>query len=105
MTFSWHTRVLLALASGLALALSFPNYGLPLLAWISIGLLVLASWQARLRVAPLYGFLHGLVFYPVCLPWIAVVVRQYGGVDPWTSAGVVGLIGLAGGIIWSSFSW
>jgi apolipoprotein N-acyltransferase len=105
MTFSWHTRLLLALASGLALALSFPNYGLPLLAWISIGLLVLASWRARLRVAPLYGFLHGLVFYPVCLPWISVVVQQYGNVDPLTSVGLLALIGIAGGIICAFFSW
>src|ERR1700684_3190943 len=89
MSFSWHTRVLLALASGAALALSFPNYNLRLLAWIAIGLLVLASYRARPAVAPLYGFLHGLIFYPICLPWIDVVVQQYGNVGPWTSAGCV----------------
>src|ERR1700733_6368649 len=105
MKFSWHTRVLLALASGLGLALSFPNYNLPLLAWISIGLLVLASFQARLKVAPLYGLLHALVFYPVCLPWIDVVVQQFGGVGPWTSAGLVALIAVAGGVICAVFSW
>ena len=43
MTFSRQTRVLLALGSGIAFALSFPDYNLPLLAWISIGMLVLAS--------------------------------------------------------------
>ncbi len=105
MTFSWYTRVLLALASGLALALAFPNYNLPLLAWVSIALLILASYGARPRVAPLYGFLHGLVFYPICLPWIDVVMQQYGDVDPWTSAGILGLIGIAGGIICAFFSW
>lgn len=103
MTFSWYTRVLLALASGVALALSFPNYNLPLLAWIAISLLILASYGARLRVAPLYGFLHGLVFYPICLPWIDVVMRQYGDVGPWTSAGILGLVGIAGGIICAFF--
>ncbi len=105
MTFSWYTRVLLALASGVTLALSFPNYNLPLLAWVSIALLVLASYGARLRVAPLYGFLHGLVFYPICLPWMDVVMRQYGDVGPWTSAGILGLVGIAGGIICAVFSW
>jgi len=105
MNFSWYARVLLALASGLTLALSFPNYNFPLLAWISVGLLVLASYRARPVVAPLYGLLHGLVFYPVCLPWIDVVVQQYGGVGPWTSAGLVALIALAGGIICAVFSW
>ena len=105
MNSSWHTRVLLALASGAALALSFPNYNLQLLAWVSIGLLVLASFGARPAVAPLYGFLHGLVFYPICLPWMDVVIRQYGNVDPWTSAGILGLVAVAGGIICAFFSW
>jgi apolipoprotein N-acyltransferase len=105
MTFSWHTRVLLALASGLTLALSFPNYNLRLLAWVSIGLLTLASFRARPAVAPLYGFLHALVFYPVCLTWIDVVVRQYGNVGPWTAAGLVALIAITGGIICAFFSW
>jgi apolipoprotein N-acyltransferase len=105
MNFQWHTRALLALASGVALALSFPDYNLSLLAWLSVGMLILASAGARPVEAPLYGFLHGLVFYPVCLPWIDTVMQQYGSVDPWSSAGIVGLIGFAGGIIWSSFSW
>ena len=105
MNFSWHTRLLLALASGAALALSFPNYNLALLAWVSVGLLVLASSGARPAVAPLYGLLHGLVFYPLSLPWMDVVMRQYGNVDPWISAGVLGLVGIAGGIICAVFSW
>jgi apolipoprotein N-acyltransferase len=105
MNLPWYTRVLLALASGLTLALSFPNYNFPLLAWVSVTLLFLASYRARPAVAPLYGLLHGLVFYPVCLPWIDVVVQQYGGVGPWTSAGLLALIGLAGGIICAVFSW
>jgi apolipoprotein N-acyltransferase len=105
MSFRGYTRVLLALASGAALALSFPNYNLHLLAWISVGLLVLASAGSSLARSPLYGFLHGLVFYPVCLPWIDVVMRQYGNVDPWSSAGILLLIGIAGGIICSIFSF
>jgi apolipoprotein N-acyltransferase len=104
MTFRRHTRVLLALGSGVALALSFPNYNLPLLAWFSIGMLVLASIGATSREAPLYGFLHAFVFYPICLPWIATVMRQYGSVDPLLSAGILSLFGIAGGIIWSTFS-
>jgi apolipoprotein N-acyltransferase len=105
MNFSWYTRVLLAAASGLTLALSFPNYNFTLLAWISISLLILASYRARLAVAPLYGLLHGLVFYPVSLPWMDVVVRQYGNVDAWTSAGLLALVGIAGGIISAVFTW
>ncbi len=104
MNWPWHTRVLLALASGLALALSFPNFNLSLLAWISIGLLVLASYRARPAVAPLYGFLHALVFYPICLTWIDVVVRQYGEVPSLIAAGLLALIAIAGGIILALFS-
>jgi apolipoprotein N-acyltransferase len=105
MNFPRHIRALLAIASGLALALSFPNYNLSLFAWIAIGMLILASCGARLREAPLYGVLHGLVFYPVCVPWIDTVMRQYGNVDPWSAAGILGLMAIAGGIICAVFSW
>jgi len=105
MNFPWYTRAMLAIGSAVALAVSFPDHNLWLLAWPSIGMLVLASAGAPLRQTPLYGFLHGIFFYPVGLPWIAGVIHQYGGVDFWTSWGVLCLIGLAGGIIWSSFSW
>jgi apolipoprotein N-acyltransferase len=102
---TWYARVLLALASGVALAVSFPNYDLPLLAWVAVGLLVLASSGARPRVAPLYGLLFGVAFYPICLTWIDVVMRQYGNVDPLVSAGLLALIGVAGGLICAVFSW
>lgn len=104
MNFRWYTRALLAIGSGAALALSFPNYNLWPLAWISLALLMLASVGARPIESPLYGFLHGLVFYPVGLPWIAVVMEQYGNIDPWTSAGILGLMAIAGGIICAIFS-
>jgi apolipoprotein N-acyltransferase len=105
MNYSWHTRLLLALASGATMALSFPNYNLWLLAWISVGLLILASYGARLAVAPLYGFLHSLVFYPMCLTWIEVVVHQYGNVPPPLAAGLVLLIAILFGMICAVFSW
>jgi apolipoprotein N-acyltransferase len=31
-------------------------------------------------------------------------MRQYGNVDPWLSAGILSLFGIAGGVIWSTFS-
>lgn len=105
MTLRWQTRALLAVGSGAALALSFPNYNLSLLAWISVGMLVLASCGARPAASPIYGFLHGLVFYPVCLPWIDVVMRQYGNVDAPSSAGILLLLAIAGGIVCSVFSF
>lgn len=105
MKFTRPKRVLLAVASGAALALSFPEYNLWPLAWISVSMLVLASLRARPGESPLYGFLHGVVFYPVCVPWIDTVMRQYGNLDPWTSAGILGLMAVAGGLLCSLFSW
>src|SRR5271169_6804548 len=104
MNWPWHVRAILALASGATLALSFPNYNLNLLAWVSVGLLVLASNGARPSVAPLYGFLHAMVFYPVCLPWIDVVVQTYGNTGPWIAAGLLLLVGIACRIICGEFS-
>ncbi len=63
-------RLVLGLASGVALALSFPNYNLPLLAWVAVAMLILASLGASVRDAMAAGFLHGFVFYPLCLTWI-----------------------------------
>jgi len=105
MNYPWHTRLLLALASGVALALSFPSYNVSLLAWISVGLLILASYGARPAVAPLYGFVHGLLFYPICLTWIEVVVHQYGNVPPVIAAGLVLLIAVIFGMFTAVFSW
>jgi apolipoprotein N-acyltransferase len=99
-----YARVLLAIGSGAALGLAFPNYNFYLLAWIAMGMLVLASAGAPLKEAPLYGFLHGQVFYPVCLPWVDTVMRQYGNIDPWVAAAFVGLIGFIGGLICTMFS-
>ncbi len=105
LSFFFPVRALLAAASGLALALAFPNYNMPLLAWISVGLLVLASFRARPKIAPLYGFLHTFVFYPLSLPWIAVVVRQYGEVPLPAAVGLVLLIALAAGVLCAVFTW
>src|SRR6202162_208407 len=105
MKFTRATRALLAVSSGATLALSFPDYNLWPLAWFSVGMLVLASVGAHRSESPLYGFLHGVVFYPVCVPWIDTVMRQYGNLDPWTSAGILGLMAVAGGLLCSLFSW
>jgi apolipoprotein N-acyltransferase len=105
MNFNWYTRVLLALASGVLLGLSFPNYNFPLLAWVAIGLLTLASVGARVKISPLYGLLNALTFYPITLPWIDTVMQKYAAVVPWQAAGIVGLMALFEGIITSVFSF
>lgn len=97
MKLSFPARFRLAIASGLALAFAFPNYNLPLLAWIAVALLMLASIGARTRGAVLFGFINGALFYPLSLPWIATVMRQYGNNISWpAAAGILGLMTLAG---------
>lgn len=49
--------------------------------------------------------ISALVFYPVSLTWMDVVMRQYGDVGWWTSAGILALVGFAGGLIAAIFTW
>lgn len=99
MKLSWTVRLFLAVASGVALSFSFPNYNLPLLAWIAIALLMLASIGARTRDAALFGFINGALFYPLSLPWIATVMKQYGNNISWTvAAGILALMTIAGAL-------
>ena len=99
MTLSRPVRLLLAVASGLALSFSFPNYNLPLLAWISVALLMLAALGAHTRDAALCGFINGALFYPLSVPWIATVMKQYGNNISWiAAAGILALMTLAGAL-------
>ena len=72
-------RLLLAFASGTALAFAFPPYNLGVLAWIAPAMLLAVSLGVSRRAALACGFLHGLAFYFLTLPWIYSVMRQHGG--------------------------
>ena len=76
------SRLLFSLASGVLLALCFPNFSiLPLLPVALIPLLFALdglSW----RRAFLPGFVFGAVFWLVTIPWIAYTVHRFGGVGP-----------------------
>src|SRR5579864_6756228 len=104
MNLSRPVRFLLAVGSGLALSFSFPNYNLPLLAWIAVAMLMLASLGARARDAALYGFINGALFYPLSVPWIDTVMQQYGNVSPVASAGILALMTLAGALFPLAFA-
>jgi apolipoprotein N-acyltransferase len=101
----WYVRSLLAILSGAALALSFPNYNLPLLAWLAVGLLILACFGARARGGLFYGWLHGVVFYPLSVPWIDTVMHQYGNIDPLTSAAILALLSVVFALFTAAFGW
>ena len=97
MNFSSPVRLGLAIASGIVLPLSFPNHNLSLLAWVAVTFLILSALGARPRIAALCGFINGALFYPLAVPWIATVMKQYGSNISWlAAAGILGLMTLAG---------
>jgi len=85
-------RVILSLASGLALAFAFPDYSFPLLGWVSVAGLIVACLGAGVAEAALCGFLYGATFYTFSVPWVYTVMRQYGPLPVWQAAGVAALL-------------
>jgi apolipoprotein N-acyltransferase len=88
-------RILLSLCSGVLLALAFPNFNLPVLAWVAIAPLIVASLDGGLGEAALRGLLFGAAFFLFSTPWIYTVMRQYGPLPSWEAAGVMALMILA----------
>lgn len=84
-----------ALLSGSVLALAFPGTGdQGWLVFVALAPLLLAIEGAAWRHAGVLGFVAGLVFWLVTIPWIAPTMVRYGGI-PWPLAGLI-LLGLAG---------
>src|ERR1035437_2164357 len=74
------SRALSACLAGLLLALCFPNISiLPLLPIALIPLLA-ALDGARPRQAAFVGYVFGLVFWTMTIPWIGYTVHRFGGV-------------------------
>lgn len=69
---------LLALFSGLLLALSFPKADLPFLAWIALIPLLIALEGQSPRNAFRLGFLSGLASYAGLIYWVTIVMTDYG---------------------------
>jgi apolipoprotein N-acyltransferase len=101
----WYLRWLLALASGAAMALSFPNYDLWLLAWPAVGLLLFACFGARPRAGFFYGWLHGVIFYPLAVPWIETVMHQFGNIDALTATAILALLTVVFALFPAVFGW
>jgi apolipoprotein N-acyltransferase len=80
--------LILALVSGILLALSFPRYGHPAFAWIALTPLIVPlfeihrSWPAfRRGRAFLLGLVAGLGYFGGTVYWTGTVVSQYGGLS------------------------
>jgi len=81
-----------AAVSGLALAFAFAPYDIGTLAWIALSLLIGASIGAGRGRAFLYGWVHGMFFFGLSLPWIYTVMHVHGNMDGPTAAGVFVLL-------------
>lgn len=75
-------RGLLAAASGVMIALSFPSSGLSIMAWIALFPLLVALEDSSPRDALRSGFICGAVAYAGILYWINIVITRYGHL-PW----------------------
>ncbi len=78
MKLSRASRLLLSLASGVALALAYPPYNIPILIGAALVPLLIAVIGERPRFAFLLGMLHGAAYIGFSVPWIYTVIHIYG---------------------------
>ena len=97
-------RILLSLGAGLALALSFPEYNVPVIGWISLAGLLFASLDAGIAEAALCGFVYGVVFYSFDIPWVGTVLWKYAPMPLWQAEGVLTLLIIALSLFIASWS-
>jgi len=75
----------LAVASGVLLALSFPKFGHPAVAWIALTPLLIALASPASRVSMLrafgLGLVTGAVYLGGALYWLSAVMARYGGIN------------------------
>jgi apolipoprotein N-acyltransferase len=72
----------LAIASGVLIALSFPNPGLSFLAWIALIPLLIAMEDSSPQQAFRIGLTCGITAYAGIMYWLNIVLMQYGHL-PW----------------------
>jgi apolipoprotein N-acyltransferase len=104
MNLSRAVRLLLVICSGLALALAYPLFNIPILGWIAPAVLIVAVIGERPRFAILLGFVQGAVYFGLSLPWFYNVMRQYGPLPVVQAAGVFLLVVLVLSIFHAVFA-
>ncbi|HJU11314.1 MAG TPA: apolipoprotein N-acyltransferase [Candidatus Binataceae bacterium] len=73
-------RPALAIASGLALAVSFPKVDLNLFAWVAFVPLFCAIEHQSLKRVFGYAWLQGWVCYVASIYWVVIALHDFGGV-------------------------
>ena len=86
------TRPLLAAASGVLLAASFPTPDLEPLAWIGLVPLLVAARGLRPGAAFRIGWLGGFVFYLATVYWVAYTIANYTAVPFAVALGILALM-------------
>jgi len=76
---------LMAVLSGVLLALSFPNPGISVFAWFAFVPLLLVCGRREPSQAFRLGFVAGLTAYAGIFYWINIVVTTYGKL-PWVAS-------------------
>ena len=98
-------RYAAAAASGLLLALSFPNYNLSWLVWIApLPLLLAVLHETSLKRAYLLGSMVGAVFLALSVYWIALVMKNYGNMSWPAAMGVMAAFLIAQSSYWGFFA-
>lgn len=95
----------LAALSGVLLALSFPKFGHPAVAFVALAPLLLALPGSNGWVAFRLGYVTGAVGSLGLLYWTALVVLQYGNLPLVASVLIMTLLCLAVALFPSLFSW
>ena len=104
MNLSRTVRLLLVLVSGVALALAYPSFNIPLLGWIAPALLIVAVLGERPRFAFLLGWVQGAAYYGLSLPWFYTVMRQYGPLPAIQAGAVFALVIVATSLFHAAFA-
>jgi apolipoprotein N-acyltransferase len=104
MKLSRTVRVLLALASGAALAMAYPAFNIPLLGWIAPAVLIIAVLGERPGFAFLVGWLQGAAYFGLSLPWFYTVMRQYGPLPVIQAGAVFALVIVATSLFHAAFA-
>ncbi|NTV48560.1 MAG: apolipoprotein N-acyltransferase [Geobacteraceae bacterium] len=74
---------MLAIASGILIALSFPNPGFSFLAWVALVPLLIALEDIAPQTAFRIGLTCGITAYAIILYWLNIVFVRYGHL-PWS---------------------
>ena len=85
---------LLAALSGVLLALSFPKYGHPAVAFIAVVPLLVALRRATPRQGFTLGLIAGFIHYAGTVYWTGATVSTFGGLPVFVAVIVAGLLAL-----------